>query len=779
MNKYFVLLNLHLVLLSLCLSAQNIEGYQKLRGSVISTIPENDYTRHAYNAFDTNKGTSFMSRDVSGWVGLDLGEPFSIKKIRIFPMPDRHNQADGTVFQVADNPDFNNPVTIASINGSLASGTFTTYDIQNNQKYRYIRCINTKHRCSVAEIEFYTNQNEQILTYPQLTNLPTIYLETGGKFDFINKKNYAISKVAISKNNQVQVFDAQVRGRGNSTWEFMEKKPFRIKFDKKQNFLGLPAKAKSWTLIALAVDKTLLRNGLAFEMSKILDFEFTPSCVMVDVVLDGFYYGTFMASDHIEVDENRINIDEMSPDDIVAPNITGGYHLEIDAYADQEPVFFKTPRNIPFTIKSPDSDEILPVQKQWIENHIAQTENMLFGDTEAALSQYIDIQSAVKYYIHSELTGNCDAYWCIPCYKKRGDDKLYFGPVWDFDQAFLTNDRVPRYTETLSTQHGVAQSWFRKIMSSASARELLPVLWNEAKDNNLKNHLIDYLLDNAYILQQSQALNFNRWNSIGRKVWFEGALFNTYDEYIDFVEQFIEDRFAWFDEMAQYRKPILPISSPGNPLQEWNYTFDAPSEDWYQPSFNDRYWTRGNAPFGTERNLQNTLWNTNQIYIRTKFDVSSEDITNVSKAYFYAFHDEDVEVYLNGELAMEQTGYLTDYKYYEFDKDLLIPGRNTLAVKCIQSSGGQLIDVGIYVTEEDPISALENQETEQTYTYYVQADVLHLNSLTRGDLIQIYSMDGKLIHNTKAIGPIMNFMLSSKGVYIVKINNENTLKIIF
>lgn len=76
-------------------------------------------------------------------------------------------------------------------------------------------------------------------------------------------------------------------------------------------------------------------------MSKILGFEYTPPCVMVDVVLDGFFYGTYMASDHIEVDENRINIDKIKSEDITEPNISGGYHLEIDAYADQEPVFLK------------------------------------------------------------------------------------------------------------------------------------------------------------------------------------------------------------------------------------------------------------------------------------------------------------------------------------------------------------------------------------------------------------------------------------------------------
>ncbi|MDR0547558.1 MAG: CotH kinase family protein, partial [Dysgonamonadaceae bacterium] len=446
------------------LYAQDLAGYQKLRGAVLSTMPDDDYTRHAYNAFDTNKSTNFMAKDVDGWVGLDLGASYTIRKIRVYPMPDRHGQFEGAKFQGADNPEFNNVVTLLTVNQGLAPNEYKVYDIQNSQAFRYVRCMNPDHRVSLAELEFYTDENAQSANYLQLTNLPTVYLETNGSFDFVNKSTWAVGKVAVANSGLAQVFDAQIRGRGNSSWDFMEKKSFRIKFDKKQNFLRLPAKAKNWTLIAVAVDKTLLRNGLAFEISQKLGFEFTPSCKMVDVVLDGFYYGTYMASDHIDVNENRINIDEMTPDDITTPNLTGGYHLEIDAYADLEPSYFYSPRGIPFTIKSPDSDEILPVQKSWIENHIATIENTLFDHTGQALQDYIDIESAVKYYIHSELTGNCDSYWCIPCYKKRNDDKLYFGPVWDYDQAFLTNYRVPLFTETLSTQHGVAQSWFRRIM---------------------------------------------------------------------------------------------------------------------------------------------------------------------------------------------------------------------------------------------------------------------------------------------------------------------------
>lgn len=762
-------------------SAQDLEAYQKLRGEILSSIPENDYTRHQYNAFDTNKGTGFMAKDVNGWIGLNLGANYTLQKVRIYPMPDRHQQMSGTLIQGSENPNFTNPTTLLTISEALIPGEFNTFQVSGVQSFQYIRCINPHHRVSVAELEFYTYAGNQQVKYPQLTNLPTVYLETKGNFDFINKKNFAEdSKVIVSYNGTVTTYPARVRGRGNSTWDFMEKKPFRINFDKKQNFLGMAANAKKWTLLANAVDKTLLRNPLAFEISKMQQFEYTPDHTMVDVVLDGFYYGSYMASDQLEIREFRIDIDDidgMDEEDLNEDNITGGYHMEIDAYAELEPLYFKTPRGLPITIQSPEEGTALPSQKAWIENHLTLTENMLFENPVEALKQYIDLESAVKYYIHSELTGNCDSYWCIHCYKKRGDDKLYFGPVWDYDQAFLTNERVPLYTETLNTNHGVAQFWFRKIMQTDTAQVTVSRMWKELKNKNLESHLIDYLYDNAERLQASQALNFERWNSMNRKVWFEGALFDTYEENIDFVKDFIEKRFAWFDEIAVSRKAILPVSSLGNPIQTWQYTLDTPPDNWMEVGFNDSRWDIGQAPFGAERNLQNTEWTTNQIFIRTQFDVDAADIKDLIKATFMVFHDEDVKIYLNGELALERTGYLTDYKYFDFDHSLLHEGVNTLAVSCTQTVGGQLIDVGIYVTPDIRTAAPETEMAVAGYTCFVREGILHLSQIHAGDFVEIYTIDGTLLKQQYADGDALQIPLSGRGIYIVRVQGQ-TKKIV-
>lgn len=95
-------------------------------------------------------------------------------------------------------------------------------------------------------------------TYVRKTNLPCIYVNTEGHKAVSSKDTYIYATmVYVDENDQQTTYDSlQIRGRGNSTW-YMRKKPYRIKFRDKEKFLGKGyAKAKIWTLLANAADKT-------------------------------------------------------------------------------------------------------------------------------------------------------------------------------------------------------------------------------------------------------------------------------------------------------------------------------------------------------------------------------------------------------------------------------------------------------------------------------------------------------------------------------------------
>ncbi len=135
----------------------------------------------------------------------------------------------------------------------------------------------------------------------------------------------------------------------------------------------------------------------------------------------------------------------------------------------------------------------------------------------------------------------------------------------------------------------------------------------------------------------------------------------------------------------------------------WRYTTSTPPGGWTGPGFDDRSWTEGIAGFGTEGTPSvavGTTWNTGEIWIRSSFTMPQLDPRALR---LVLFHDEDVEVYVNGVLAAAEPGYVTSYEPLEINPAalrLLRPGAKiTLAAHCHQTTGGQGVDIGLAVVK--------------------------------------------------------------------------------
>ncbi|MDO5570352.1 MAG: CotH kinase family protein [Bacteroidales bacterium] len=753
--------------------SQDISGFQKLRGEIIASESNDVYNTPKYFAFDTDENTCFRAKNLKGWVGLDLKQPYNIKKIRLFPRKEKPERLLGAIIQGANKEDFSDAQNLFTIIDTPSPYHYTIYTIENISSFRYVRCYCPNTYCNVADIEFYANPDSQIREYKQLTNLPSIYLETAGNFDFVDKSVYAEnSKVFVASNDGVQSFPASIKGRGNSTWDYLTKKSFRIKFDKKQHFLNLPANAKNWTLISSHVDKTFLRNGLTFEMAKNLEFEFTPVCVFADVFLDGFYYGTYFVSDQIDVRENRIDIQEMTPQDNQMPELSGGYHLEVDGYAKLEPVYFTTPQGVDITIKSPEDDLITEEQKNYIKNHVYTMESVLYSDPERACTQYIDIKSAVSYYLISEISGNCDSFWCFHCYKKRNDDKLYFGPVWDFDQAYLNDGRMSLEKSILDVNFGFKQ-WFPRIMNTKIAKEELKRQWNIIIDNGVEAIMNDYIDENSRLINDSQILNYERWMSLNQKIFTNIFVTDTYQGYIDYLKDYLVKRFIWADEQVKYfcadNIVILPTSEDSSNRYLWKTSLDTPPVDWYSVSFNDNTWKSQLAPFGTINVC--TSWTSSDIYIRRSFNVADDVIDNLQSLILSIFYDEDSEVYINGVLAAQFQNYLVGYNKYKIDKSLLKKGNNVIAVHCHQTEGGQYIDAGLIGVVSQP--TLSNDIEADDVNYYVDGRTIFVNDVPQHSVVNIYSLSGILVYSNINSGTSFSKEMPYSGIYILNINGKS------
>jgi hypothetical protein len=137
--------------------------------------------------------------------------------------------------------------------------------------------------------------------------------------------------------------------------------------------------------------------------------------------------------------------------------------------------------------------------------------------------------------------------------------------------------------------------------------------------------------------------------------------------------------------------------------QTWAYTISKPGDSWIKPDFDDSQWTKAPAGFGRGSPDSNphTDWKTDDIWIRRDFDMPDVDR---SKLKFVAYHDEDMEIYINGVLAGSASGFNTSYQVFDITADGLAAfktGKNMMAVHCHQTTGGQFIDVGICTITPD------------------------------------------------------------------------------
>ncbi len=150
--------------------------------------------------------------------------------------------------------------------------------------------------------------------------------------------------------------------------------------------------------------------------------------------------------------------------------------------------------------------------------------------------------------------------------------------------------------------------------------------------------------------------------------------------------------------------------------QQWEYTFQPPSDDWMQPDYSTTSWDRGPAGFGrdgTPGAVVRTSWMTTDIWLRKWFEIDDAS----ARLAIELHHDNDCEIYLNGQLIHAAKGHTTKYERVVLDQravEALKVGRNVIALHCRQRAGGQYIDCALlHVTRQlDMTTALKEHGVE-------------------------------------------------------------------
>lgn len=138
---------------------------------------------------------------------------------------------------------------------------------------------------------------------------------------------------------------------------------------------------------------------------------------------------------------------------------------------------------------------------------------------------------------------------------------------------------------------------------------------------------------------------------------------------------------------------LVPSAEEGKAV--WSYTEQRPEDDWNSVGFDDTSWEKAESMFGSDGSQRTkTKWTTRNIWLRrtvTLNEALNEPVLKVA-------HDDDYEVYVNGELLIADKGASENYKYLKFNEEkggLFKNGENVIAVHCRNNGGEQFIDLGI------------------------------------------------------------------------------------
>ena len=364
--------------------------------------------------------------------------------------------------------------------------------------------------------------------------LPKVLISTENSQDITSKENYVEGAAKILGRNEDENLTAnlKIRGRGNSTW-VLPKKPFQIKFKDKEKVLGMP-KDKKWILLANYTDKTMLRNELAFDISRLSNLAWTPESRFIQLIRNNRYQGIYQITQKVEESSNRVDIGKQ------------GFLLEVDQLGqlDSDDVYFRT-NNYLFNIKEPNV-EFEDDEYTFIRDYIQLAESVLLGnnfmDPVQGYAKYIDTASFIDWYLINEISKNNDAIFFTSVYMQIvPGEKLKMGPVWDFDISFGNiNYNGNESVEGFWIKKAL---WISRLFEDPNFVAAIKSRFNYFYSK--RNVMYNKIDSNCSYLYNSQDENYSKWPTLGTYVWPNYVWFDTYDEEVNYLINWLNGRLEW------------------------------------------------------------------------------------------------------------------------------------------------------------------------------------------------------------------------------------------
>jgi hypothetical protein len=569
--------------------------------------------------------------------------------------------------------DANAPATLmwnAAASGSHEAGgpeTFGISDFKSSLKegenLLAIQALNTSITSSDFLINVELNASENPFSDFTSSNLPIIYINTGGKgipdepkiaarMGIIYHKDGQLSQLNEPYNDYNGSIGIETRGSSSQSWP---KKQYSVETwtstgaDTSVSLMGLP-KENDWVLNAPFIDKSFLRNVLAYDLFRRMG-RYASRTRYCELFLNGEYQGIYVLMEKIKRDKNRVDISRLDSTDVAGDALTGGYIFKIDktdgaqnsGFDSKYKPYNGSDRRVYYQYHYPSQNNITPQQKTYLQSYVNRFEDMMAGsdydDPETGYPKWINIDSFVDFFIISEVSKNVDCYRLSTfMYKDRDsiDGRLVMGPIWDYNLAFgLANyydgwDMDGWMLDELLANTGndfPVPFWWHTLFEDPQFNHRIKQRWIDLRGGVMDPARILNFIDNvADTLNEAQARNFTIWSAPGEPgvgfwpvptdvtkdgEWWMYRYVTDWNGEIEYLKTWVEERIKWMDANVLLLSDTLQRDDNAPPL---NYVLHSAYPNPFNPS------TTIEFELPTSAHVRLQIYNANGQLVRTLVD---------------------------------------------------------------------------------------------------------------------------------------------------------------
>ncbi len=401
--------------------------------------------------------------------------------------------------------------------------------------------------------------------------------------------------------------DIGIELRGSSSQALYDKKSFGIETrdslgdNLNVSLLGLPEE-NDWVLYGPYGDKSLIRNVLEYKLSNDMG-RYASRTRYCELSLNGDYRGIYVLMEKVKRDKNRVDIGKLNPDENSGDDLTGGYIVKLDKYDGKNsglgwtspyppPEIYDTEKTVYFQYEYPKDEDITQSQQDYIKQYVTAFEDALYKEDYnnpiTGYKAYADINSMVDYFILNEISHNVDGYRLSTfIYKDKDskDGKLTFGPIWDLNLGFGNADYCDggssegwafQFNGRCQDDDWFVPFWWYKLFDDVNFRTLLLRRWNQLRQGPLKTQtVLDFIDSTATSLHEAEVRNFTRFNILGTYIWPNLYIGYSYAAEINYLKNWVSDRFAWLDENLV----LTPDGLENNLMEKQTVIYPNPFRD--------------------------------------------------------------------------------------------------------------------------------------------------------------------------------------------------------